>query len=109
MPAVTQREETLTGELTAFRAVGSDGWGYGTVADGDRRVAVVGKLVGVQPGRTVEITGVWVEHQRHGLQLRVQRCTPVDAVSEVGIIAWLISTSASGRSSGTSSSRRPSA
>jgi exodeoxyribonuclease V alpha subunit len=93
MPAIRQEVVKVTGELTAFRAVGSDGWGIGTLLDAERKsVAVTGKLVGVRVGETVEIEGVWAQHERYGQQLKVRKCTPTRPESEEGVVAWLEST-----------------
>lgn len=92
MPAVTQQRDTLTGELTAFRAVGSDGWGFGTLLTEREAVSVVGKLVGVRAGESVELEGVWGEHPKYGRQLRVRKCTSVMPQTEDGTVAWLAST-----------------
>lgn len=92
MPAIVQEIVRLTGELTAFRAAGSDGWGFGRLDTGGERIAITGKLVGVRLGDTVEVAGSWAEHPKYGRQLRVHSCTPHQAESASGIIAWLTST-----------------
>lgn len=92
MPAITQSAVTLTGELTAFRAVGSSGWGFGTLTVDADRHAITGKLIGVHPGLTVQVTGVWTDTEKYGRQLRVRECTVTRAESPEGIIAWMTST-----------------
>jgi len=91
MPAIVQQIVCIVGELTAFRAVGSDGWGVGCVTaakDGERH-AITGKLLGVQVGDTIEIEGTWVESERYGEQFKVRRCTATTPQTDRGLIAWL--------------------
>ncbi len=89
MGAVLQEAVTLTGELSALRAVNADGWGVGTLDTELECVDVVGKLVGVRAGSTVQLIGVWTEHPKYGRQLKVRRCTAVRPDSTVGVVAWL--------------------
>lgn len=92
MPAVSHQREILTGELAAFRAVGSDGWGVGTLMVDGRAVALTGKLLGVRVGDSLEVEGDWHEHKSHGRQLRVRKCTSVQPQTAEGVVAWLAST-----------------
>jgi exodeoxyribonuclease V alpha subunit len=93
VPAIRQEAVKISGELIAFRAVGSDGWGIGTVAaGGGERLGVTGKLVGVQVGQTVELEGSWVDSERFGRQLKVRTCTSTVPQSDDGVVAWLAST-----------------
>jgi exodeoxyribonuclease V alpha subunit len=93
VPAIRQETVKIMGELIAFRAVGSDGWGIGTVAaEGGERHGVTGKLVGVQVGQTVELEGTWVDHERWGRRLKVRSCTSTIPQTDEGVVAWLAST-----------------
>lgn len=89
MAAIQQQAVTLTGELSAWRAVNADGWGVGTLDTDLECVDVVGKLVGVRAGSTVQLEGVWADHPKYGRQLKVRRCTAVRPDSTVGVVAWL--------------------
>lgn len=92
MPAITQQQITLRGELMAFRAIGEDGWGVGTIDTGAERYDVEGKLVGVRPGSTVELEGVWNDHPKYGRRLKVRTCTVATPDSPEGIVSWLATT-----------------
>lgn len=90
MPAVKQEIVTLKGEVTQWRPF-SEGWGIGTLRTTEGLVAFTGKLL-ARVGDTVELEGVWNEHERFGLQLKVRSCTVARADTADGIIAWLVST-----------------
>jgi len=90
MPAVKQEVVTVKGEITRWRAI-NDGWGFGVLRGPEGPVAFTGKLL-ARVGDTVELEGVWNEHERFGLQLKVRACTVARADTTDGIIAWLSST-----------------
>lgn len=92
MPAIVQQTLRLVGELTAFNAVGSDGWGHGVIAVGAERHRITGKLLGVRAGDTVELEGSWRTHPQHGEQFAVRLCTATTPKSSDGVVAWMAST-----------------
>lgn len=53
----------------------SDGYTVARVRPEARNiiVTIIGKLIGVQVGETLELEGRWVEHPEHGRQLEVER------------------------------------
>lgn len=92
MPAIVQEVVSLVGELTAFKAVSSDGWGHGLIAVGAERHKITGKLFGVSPGQTIEVQGTWVDTEKFGRQFKVRQCTSTQPQSADGIVAWMCST-----------------
>src|SRR5258706_1593999 len=52
-------------------------------------VTVVGKLLGVQVGETVELEGRWVDHPEHGRQFEVERYRSVLPATVEGIRRYL--------------------
>lgn len=92
MTAVRRETVTIKGELIAWRAVNADGWGYGEVRSPSETASVIGTLVGVRVGDTVELVGAWADNPRYGRQLKVRVCTVERPQSAEGIIAWLAST-----------------
>lgn len=92
MPAIVQEVVSLVGELTAFRAVGSDGWGVGTIVVDGKRHDFTGKTLGARPGNTVELQGVWSDHPKYGRRLKVRQCATTTPQSAEGVVAWLITT-----------------
>lgn len=83
--------DTLRGELLSFVPKAPDGWGVGVVraADGVQH-RITGKLVGVQPGETVELAGTWME-TKWGRQLKVRQCTSTVPQTTAGVVAWMSS------------------
>lgn len=83
--------ETLRGELLTFRTHTPDGWGVGVVQahDGTQH-KVTGKLLGVQPGETVELAGAWMD-TRFGRQFKVRQCTSTVPQTTAGVVAWMSS------------------
>lgn len=90
MPAVVNEIVTLTGEVTSWRAV-RGGWGFGQLRTARDDVPFTGTVL-ARVGDTVEVRGVWVEHDRYGRQLKVKSCTVARPESSAGIVAWLVST-----------------
>ena len=54
-------------------------------------VTVVGKLVAVQEGETLDVQGRWQEHPRFGRQLRVDRFEVKQPCNEAGLLRYLSS------------------
>lgn len=82
----------MRGEITSLRVVGSDFWSVATVsspAAGD--VSVVGKLLGVKLGDSVEAHGYWSEHARWGRQFKSRELRVVVPSDAAGIIGWMAS------------------
>src|ERR1700761_232183 len=92
MPAIVEEVVTLVGELTAFRAVGSDGWGVGTIVVGKDAHRIAGKVFGVGVGSTIEVSGTWQDHERYGRQLKIRKCSAQEPRNAEGVVAWLQST-----------------
>jgi len=81
--------DTLKGELVTFEVKTPDGWGVGTVrTDEDAFHAVTGKMLGIQPGETVELEGAWAE-SKYGRQFRATRCNSTMPHSVAGVVAWM--------------------
>lgn len=82
---------TIVGELVSFRVAGSDFWGFGQVRtkhDGGN-LAIVGKLVGANPGDTVELDGDYTTHAKYGKQYKVKSCRVVLPSDQTGVVGWL--------------------
>lgn len=85
--------EKIKGELQSFSVRTADFWGTGIVHtkhDGGR-VAIVGKLVGAQPGDTVELEGDFATHPKYGPQFKVRSCVVVLPSDVSGVVGWLAS------------------
>jgi exodeoxyribonuclease V alpha subunit len=52
-------------------------------------LAVVGPLLGAQPGESLRLTGHWGSHPRYGRQFEVTSCTTVLPATVQGIRAYL--------------------
>ena len=89
--AVRQEIVTIKGELAAWKPF-NEGWGKGELRTPSERAPIVGKLVGARVGDTVEIVGVWTQHERFGRQFKVRSCTVERPESTDGIVAWLAAT-----------------
>jgi exodeoxyribonuclease V alpha subunit len=82
---------TIRGELTTFSVRGQDFWGTGfvrTLHDGGE-LAVVGKLIGCNPGDTIELDGEHATHPRYGAQFRVRNVRVVLPSDARGVVGWL--------------------
>ena len=83
--------ETLRGELEAFRTHTPDGWGVGTVRGADGQYhKVTGKLLGVRVGDAVELAGRWMD-TKFGRQFKVVQCTATVPQTTAGVVAWMAS------------------
>ena len=51
----------------------------------DHQITIVGKLLGVQVGESVELHGRWVDHPEHGRQFEVERYRTVLPATVEGI------------------------
>lgn len=83
--------EKIQGELTSSRILGGDFWGIGNVQTPKGVVAVVGKLLGVQPGDTVLAEGAWTRHPRFGKQFKFRTISTIVPQDSSGVVAWLSS------------------
>lgn len=85
--------ETFTGEILEAKILGADFFGRATVrpSTGGRVVLCVGKLLGVQPGDTVEVTGAHTTHPRWGEQFTVRSIRAVAPRDASGVIGWITS------------------
>lgn len=96
MTAIRLEVVTIKGELTAWHER-REGWGFGELRTtqgkaGDDHVTFTGKVHVARVGDTVELTGIWTESERYGLQFKVRQCTVARPESTDGIVAWLAST-----------------
>ncbi len=55
----------------------------------DHQITIVGKLLGVQVGESVELHGRWVDHPEHGRQFEVERYRTVLPATVEGIRRYL--------------------
>ncbi|HWQ14818.1 MAG TPA: ATP-dependent RecD-like DNA helicase [Roseiflexaceae bacterium] len=69
----------------------TDGYTVARVQPRDRAylVTIVGKLLGVQVGESLELEGRWVEHPEHGRQFEVERYRTVLPATVEGIRRYL--------------------
>lgn len=69
----------------------SDGYTVARVQPRDRGylVTIVGKLLGVQVGETLELEGRWADHPEHGRQFEVERYRTVLPATAEGIRRYL--------------------
>lgn len=94
MTAVAPQIVTLRGSLLAHKVLTADGWGRGELLpDGDFAIptTIVGKLLNVRVGDTVECIGVHIDHDRFGKQFKVHSCTPVQPKTIDGVVLWMAS------------------
>lgn len=84
--------DRIRGEVTEARVLGDGFWGTAKVRpERGRMVTAVGKLIGVQPGDTVELEGAWAEHPRYGRQFKFRTLTTLVPQDSSGVVAWLSS------------------
>lgn len=85
--------DTLIGEILDTRILGGDFFGRATVKplNGGARVTVVGKLLGVGPGDTVEVTGVYTRHERFGEQFKLTTIRATSPKDAAGVVGWMSS------------------
>lgn len=84
--------DTVRGELVSLRVVGDDFWSIAVVSSpAAGGVSVVGKLLGVRLGDTVEVLGFWSEHPKFGRQFKSQELRTVVPSEASGIVAWMAS------------------
>jgi len=84
--------ETLKGQVHDVRVFGG-GWGILSVLHGskDELAKVTGHPLGVQTGDTVECTGAWGNHPKHGRQFQAREIRVVVPTDAAGAIAWMLS------------------
>ena len=83
---------TLSGELLQQRVHGDDLWSIAQVKCNDLGViTATGKLLGASLGDTVQLEGVWVEHQKYGRQFKVKFCRVTVPQTDNGVVLWLSS------------------
>lgn len=82
--------DTIRGEVLTTRILGSEYWGKAQLrlTDGSC-VDVLGKILGYQPGDTVEAEGQWDHHARYGRQFKAKEVRSVVPADASGVIAWL--------------------
>lgn len=96
MPTATEHSgntEILKGELLRFRFKGENGdFAVAVVLTEDHAEEVVcGPLPGAEPGRQVELEGVFATHPEYGREFRVSRCKVAPPESKAGLIRFLSS------------------
>lgn len=91
-------DEQLRGQVLEARVLGADYWGKAEVrllGSGSAEMApkgvatIVGKLLQVKPGDTVEAFGQWVSHARYGWQFKARRIDRALASEVSGVVAWI--------------------
>jgi len=84
--------EVLRGQVSEVRLL-KETWGILRVCAGsdDTESVVTGHPLGVFPGDTVEVYGIWVAHPQHGRQFRAKSIRTVVPADVAGAIAWLSS------------------
>lgn len=88
----TQELEVLRGQVASVKLL-KDGWGRAMVraGSGDAAVAVMGTVLGVDEGTTVECHGRWDVHPQYGRQFKASSISTVVPSSAEGAIAWIAS------------------
>jgi exodeoxyribonuclease V alpha subunit len=81
--------ERITGELVSHRVVGDDFWSIATIKTNNGAVAVVGKLLGVELGDTIEVEGFFDDHKTFGRQFKVRDCICLLPRSDAGVVSWI--------------------
>lgn len=94
MTTITQKTETLRGELVAWRTY-SQGWGFGElrIAESDSKTPLrfTATLVNARLGDTLELTGSFVDHPKFGRQFKAKSATPVRSEGVDGAVKWMAS------------------
>lgn len=88
-----QQQQTLTGEVVTVRLLKND-WGRLTLRGGSGDTAthtVMGPVLGIDVGTTVECRGVLDVHPQYGEQFRAKTIVTIVPSSAAGAIAWLAS------------------
>ncbi|MBC7173066.1 MAG: hypothetical protein H5U40_11585 [Polyangiaceae bacterium] len=84
--------EKIQGEVIEARVLSGDFWGRAKVRPAKGPViTAVGKLLGVQPGDSVELEGAWDENPRFGRQFKFRTLTTRIPQDSSGVVAWLAS------------------
>lgn len=84
--------ETIRGEVLETRICGNEFWGITKIRrSSGPRVSVVGKILGYQPGDTIEVDGIWDHHPRWGKQFKALEVRTVSPMDASGVCAWLAS------------------
>lgn len=91
MTAVHHSTQTLRGTLRSHKVLAADGWGRGELEVGGISITLVGKLLNVRPGDTVEVIGEQATHPKYGDQFNVKSCTPVPPDTAEGVVLWMTS------------------
>ena len=92
MRRATPDLEVLRGQVASVKLL-KDGWGRAMVraGSGDAAVAVMGTVLGVDEGTTVECHGRWDVHPQYGKQFKASSISTVVPSSAEGAIAWIAS------------------
>lgn len=92
MRRATPDLEVLRGQVASVKLL-KDGWGRAMVraGSGDAAVAVMGTVLGVDEGTTVECHGRWDVHPQYGRQFKASSISTVVPSSAEGAIAWIAS------------------
>ena len=85
--------QTLTIEVTAvrFRLDGGDFAVLAGVSDDGQEVVLTGPLAHVHAGESIDVSGDWRRHPRHGQQFAVEQVRVGEPVSEAALLAHLAS------------------
>lgn len=85
-----EKKETLTGLLERVRFSSANGFTVGELKTRDgKRIPVVGKLVGIRPGDTLELEGSYVEDPRFGHQFQIVKARAIFPEDDIGAFRFL--------------------
>ena len=71
--------------------MGDDFWSLATLKTSDGQAPLVGKLLGVQVGDSIEVDGEWSTHARFGKQFRVVCSRVTVPQTDNGTVLWIAS------------------
>lgn len=85
------QEETIRGEVASVKLL-KDGWGRATLragSDDSASTTVMGTVLGIDTGTTVECKGRWDTHPTYGKQFKASSIVTIVPSDASGAIAWL--------------------
>jgi exodeoxyribonuclease V alpha subunit len=87
-----QELDVLRGQVASVKLL-KDSWGRAMVraGSGDAAVAVMGTVLGIDEGTTVECRGRWDVHPQYGRQFKASTISTIVPSSAEGAIAWIAS------------------
>lgn len=84
------RTEMIKGQVVSVRLL-KGSWGRLEVqaSSGDTKTTVMGTVLGVDVGTTIECRGRWDTHPQYGKQFKADQITTTTPSDSSGVIAWL--------------------